>query len=149
MPRAPKAIKKPNGCPQKAIDWVIVDEYLIAGCPGTKIAQALGIHPETLYARCELEKGIGFSAYSQQKRIVGDALLHKAQFDKALGRNEKGDNTLLIWLGKTRLDQKENTEVVISPEIERSYVKIMNQLEEMQKNRHNIPLRQSLEYDEE
>jgi len=105
MPRKPKEIKRPMGCPSKEIDWKRVDELLIAGCPGSKIADAIGIHPDTLYIRCTTEKGMIFSAYAQQKRPIGDSLLHEAQFKKAL----EGDNTMLVWLGKVRLNQDEKS----------------------------------------
>lgn len=134
MPRAPKAVKKPPGHPLKEIDWNVVDDFLIAGCPGTKIADAIGICNDTLYIRCEMEKGMGFSAYSQQKRRIGEAILHKAQFDKAIGRTELGDNTLLIFLGKTRLDQKETQEISVSPETAKAFTSVMSQLDELQAN---------------
>jgi hypothetical protein len=137
MPRAPKEVKRPVGCPPKEIDWIIVDEFLIAGCPGTKIADAIGVCADTLYDRCEKDKGVNFSAYSQQKKTTGDALLHKAQFDKAIGKTESGDNTLLIWLGKTRLEQKESMAVTVAPEIEKNFKSFMEELAEMQKDRHN------------
>lgn len=128
MPRAPKAIKNPVGCPPKEIDWNIVDEYLIAGCPGTKIAAAIGICNDTLYDRCEKEKGVNFSAYSQQKRSKGDALLHKSQFDYAI----EGDTSLLIFLGKTRLDQRESQEVSVAPETVNAFAAMMAQLDQLQ-----------------
>lgn len=96
-----------KGVPAKKIDWKIVDDYLEAGCNGAQIADHLGIHPDTLYIRCEKEKEMCFSAYLQIKRASGEKLLAKAQFDKALGRNKEADNTMLIWLGKQRLNQRE------------------------------------------
>jgi hypothetical protein len=137
MPRAPKEVKRPAHRPLIEIDWKRVDKLLIAGCPGTKIADALGICSDTLYDRCEQEKGVTFSTYSQQKRIIGDALIQEAQFDKAIGNTDKGDNTLLIWLGKVRLEQKETTEHSIAPETLKSFSSVMDQLDEMQKNRQN------------
>jgi hypothetical protein len=137
MPRAPKEVRKPVGHPLKEIDWNVVDDYLITGCPGTKIAAAIGICNDTLYARCEMEKGMCFSAYSQEKRKVGEAILHKAQFDKAIGRTELGDNTLLIFLGKTRLDQKESQEISVAPETVEVFKTVMNQLDELQSKVHS------------
>lgn len=133
MPRAPMEKITENGRPQKEIDWKLVDEYLIAGCPGTKIADALGIHAETLYDRCQMEKGLGFSAYSQQKRSNGDALLHKAQYDYAVD----GDTALLIFLGKTRLEQRETQEIAVAQDTVQALKSMMAQLEEMQGIRRN------------
>lgn len=133
MPRAKKTVKKPAHRPQIEINWGRVDELLMYGCPGTKIAASIGIHPETLYYRCEQEKGIGFTEYSRQKKECGDNLIQEAQFKKALGITDKGDNTLLIWLGKTRLDQKENAvEVSVSEETMNKFDGIMSQLRDLQ-----------------
>lgn len=132
-----KEEKRPNHRPLKDIDWNRVDKLLISGTPSTKIADALGICVDTLYIRCEKEKNMTYSAYSQQKRANGESILHEAQFDKAIGNTEKGDTTLLIFLGKVRLDQKETTNISVAPEIEKNYVAMMQHLAEMQKTRHN------------
>jgi hypothetical protein len=136
MARKPKEIKRPVGVTPKEIDWEIVDEYLIAGCPGSKIADVLGIHPDTLYHRCEQEKGANFSAYAQKKKSKGDFILQKVQFDKAIGASDKGDNTLLIWLGKVRLEQRETQQIAVSAETSKNFESVMNQLDELQKTRH-------------
>lgn len=139
MPSPPKSIKRPISRPQKEIDWRVVDEYLEAGCTGTEIAGRLGTCADTLYNRCEREKGVTFSAYSQEKKSSGEALLRKIQYDKAIGKTDQGDNTLLIWLGKTRLEQKETTEISVHPETIKTFDKIMGQIEEMQKNSSECP----------
>lgn len=95
-----------SGHEPKTLDWKKIDELLIAGCTGTEIAGYFGIHPDTLYLRCQKEKSMGFSAYAQEKRSKGDSILRAHQYAKALGLTDKGDNTLLIWLGKTRLAQE-------------------------------------------
>ncbi len=102
----------------KEIDWSLIDNMLIAGCLGTECAAAVGIHPETLYDRCKLDKGAGWSDYLQSKRAHGDGLLRAAQYQKAY----KDQNpTMLIWLGKQRLGQKENLEEQINKEIEKRF----------------------------
>jgi hypothetical protein len=60
------------------------------------------MHYQTFYDRVCLEKGMGFTEYSQQKKEQGNSILRKVQFKKA----SEGDNTLLIWLGKNRLKQE-------------------------------------------
>lgn len=90
--------------PQKPIDWAKVDQLLLAGCTGTEIAPHFDIHVENFYLRVQEQYGMGFTGYSALKRQQGDSLLKAKQFEKAM----KGDNTLLIWLGKTRLNQKED-----------------------------------------
>lgn len=93
--------------PEKPIDWERVDELLMAGCKGTEICPHFDMHPETFYRKVEEKYNIGFTAYCALKRSQGDSLLKETQFLKALGLSDKGDNTLLIWLGKVRLEQKE------------------------------------------
>jgi hypothetical protein len=89
--------------PEKHIDWLKVDQLLMAGCNGAQIAPHFDMHQETFYDRVRDKHGIGFTEYCAIKRKQGDSLLLAKQYEKAL----KGDNTLLIWLGKTRLEQKE------------------------------------------
>lgn len=91
------------GRPEKVIDWNIVDEYLEAGCPGMEVAAVIGVNESTLYRRCEIEKQVNFSTYAQEKRAKGKSSLRKVQHQLAL----EGDKTLLIWLGKSVLEQKE------------------------------------------
>lgn len=49
------------GRPPCKIDWKKVDFLLKAGCSGTDVAAELGIHPETLYRRCEEKNKTNFS----------------------------------------------------------------------------------------
>jgi hypothetical protein len=132
MPRAPKKIKRAPSRPQKEIDWLKVDALLEAGCMGTEIAPHFDIHPDTLYLRTELEKGMTFTAYSTLKKNKGESILRFTQFQKAIGATDKGDNTLLIWLGKVRLEQREETAVTVAPEILKNYSQMMNQMNEWQ-----------------
>lgn len=92
--------------PEKPLDWAKVDQLLMAGCKGTQIAPHFDMHPETFYDKVKEKYGIGFTEYCAIKREHGDSLLHAKQFEKAL----KGDNAMLIWLGKQRLGQREQRE---------------------------------------
>jgi hypothetical protein len=76
---------------------------LIKGSPGTEIADFFGINPNTLYERCVKDNGITFTEFSQPFYAKGSYALRHAQYDKALS----GDNTMLVWLGKCRLKQKD------------------------------------------
>jgi len=107
--------KLPRGRPVIPIDWDVVDEHLYAGCDGRTIASKLGINEDTLYNRVKEQFGVIFSVYSAWKCQMGDDILKKAQFDKATGKTRKGDTTLLTFLGKVRLKQRENPEMVTSP----------------------------------
>ncbi len=94
--------------PGVIIDWDKADDLLTAGCMGTEVAAFFGIHPETFYRRVEEQFGIGFTEYLQKKRSKGDALIRAQQFAKSIGLTKKGDNMMLIWLGKNRLNQNDN-----------------------------------------
>jgi len=86
------------------IDWREVDKALMAGAKGTDIADALDIHHDTFYARCQQEKGMLFSEYASKKRRKGDVMLHVAQFNNAMS----GNTSMQVWLGKQRLGQKDD-----------------------------------------
>lgn len=127
--------KKVAHRPLKHIDWELVDEFLLAGCTGTEIASHFDMHPETFYDRVAAEKGTGFTDYSSQKRCKGQSILRYAQYKKAIGATDKGDNTLLIWLGKQRLNQKEANDISVTPETMTAYLGMMKQLDEVQQER--------------
>jgi len=112
------------------IDWKKVDDLLIAGCTITDIAGYFGCDRDILYIRFQKEKGSSLSAYAQQKRLKGDSLLRAHQYAKALGLTDKGDNTLLIWLGKVRLKQKE--EVSMSESDHKAVASIVAQINNAQ-----------------
>ena len=94
------------GRPKADIDWNKVDKYLQAQCDGVGIAGLLGIHQNTLYLACEEKFKISFSEYSAQKRGEGRELLRAKQFQSAM----EGDKTMLVWLGKQYLGQREKTD---------------------------------------
>lgn len=91
----------------KEIDWNKIDSMFSAGCNIEQTAAAIGCSRDCLYARCLKEKNTSLSAYHQEKRSKGDALIHEAQYQKAL---EDKNPTMLIWLGKQRLNQKEDVD---------------------------------------
>lgn len=94
--------------PRLNIDWKIVDKLLEADCEGTEIAAYIGVHPDTLYLRCQKEKKMGFSEYLQEKKAKGNSLIKVKQFEAAV---KDKDKTMLIWLGKQRLGQREKQEI--------------------------------------
>lgn len=128
MPRIPKIIRRPVGNPLKPIDWNIVEAKVIGGSNGVQIAGAIGIHPDTLYQRCELKFGMNWSAYFMQKRAKGEDALHQSQFKKALN----GNPTMLIWLGKQRLGQKETQEQTYDEAAYSHFAALMKQFAESQ-----------------
>lgn len=99
--------KNPPGRPRIPIDWSRVADLCAAGCFGGSIAHTLGITPETLYARCQMDNGEDFSAFRLRHLDRGNDVLRLKQFQLAQAGNER----LLIWLGKNRLGQKDKTEI--------------------------------------
>jgi len=99
-------MKGKDGRNKVRINWRHVDKWLQAQANGTEIANHIGIHPNTLYRRCEEEHGISFSEYSQQKKSSGKMMLKVMQFEKA----EEGNVPMQIWLGKNYLEQKDKVE---------------------------------------
>lgn len=100
-------LKPKIGRPLVELDWNFIDDLLTWGCSGSQVAARIGVHPKTLYDRCLIEKELPFCEYIVQKREKGDTLLKEQQFKKALGLTDLGDNTMLVWLGKNRLNQRD------------------------------------------
>jgi len=122
--------------PEKQIDWLLVDKLLEGGCQGTEIAPHFDMHPDTFYRRIMEKYGVGFTDYCAEKRRKGESILRMTQYLKAIGETKKGDNTLLIWLGKQRLEQKETfQETQVSEDINDKYLALMNQLASLQSER--------------
>lgn len=97
-------------------DWKFINQYLRAQCDGAAIARMYGMHPETLYSKIVEKYGdeyniSDFSAYQQIKRAEGKEMLRNKQFEKAI---LQGDNTMLIWLGKQVLGQRDQIEQTIT-----------------------------------
>ena len=93
--------------PVVPIDWKRADKLLEAGCRTSEVAAFFGVHRNTLYARCLKEKKIEWTAYSAEKREKGCTLLREKQVELALG----GCKTMLVWLGKQRLDQNDTKKI--------------------------------------
>lgn len=129
--REKSAKRKPKN--QKPINWELVDSLLMAGCTGIEVASYFDLHHERFYERVEEEYNISFTEYASQKRAKGDSLLKHAQFVKAIGKTKVGDNQLLIWLGKNRLDQRETPpEDKFSPQAVEQFKALMTQFEMLQ-----------------
>ena len=99
-----RTVPKSPTRPVIPINWAEVDRLIEADCTAISIAGYLGCCVDTLYARCLQEKGIMYSVYAASKRSTGECLLRAAQMKTAL----KGNPTLLIWLGKNRLNQRDD-----------------------------------------
>ena len=127
--------------PEIPINWEKVDELLMCGCPGTEIAAFFGMHEDTFYRRVTEKYGVGFTEYSAKKKATGQALLRLQQHQKALGITKKGDNTMLIFLGKQRLGQRENPNDQVAPEeVLKAFDDLMKQLDNTRAEREQKKL---------
>ncbi len=125
--------------PETPINWNKCDELLMAGCPGTEVAAFFGIHEETFYDRVVKKFGVAFSAYKAEKQATGEALMRMQQYNKAMGVTNKGDNTLLIFLGKQRLGQRENPNDKVAPEeVLKAFNDLMKQIDRAQSERLKV-----------
>lgn len=88
----------------KDLDFDLVVKMRMAGCPDTEIAAELNIDVKTLTNK--LKQDPLFAAVYERADDRGRSILRRRQFVKAVD----GDNTMLIWLGKNRLGQKDRIE---------------------------------------
>jgi hypothetical protein len=103
------------------IDWEKVKRMLMAGASGVEAAAAIGVHENTIYSRCRSDLGVEFVALRQEMHAKGNELLRRKQYDIAMS----GDKTMLIWLGKNRLDQKDRAHNEVStPEGKRIIIEV-------------------------
>lgn len=98
------------GRKEKPIDWIEVDELLLAGCTGVEVAAAFSIDPSNFCDRVYKEKGVDFAVYAQEMRSAGDRLIRNQQYLEALGKSKvKGNTVHLSKLCEIRLGQKNDS----------------------------------------
>ena len=81
-----------------------LQELFEAGCTIAEVAGFFFMTADQLTHHCQEEYHIDLRNYSQVCHNRGKALIREKQYKKSLS---KGDNPLLIWLGKARLGQKD------------------------------------------
>src|SRR5438093_628129 len=91
--------------PQIQINWNDVEKLCGLQCTEEEIAQFLGVSVDTLYRACKRDHKSSFAEYFAQKRGLGKVSLRRAQWALA----QKGNATLLIWLGKQYLGQRDKS----------------------------------------
>lgn len=95
--------------------WKFINQFLQAQCNGTDVAEHFGMSPDSFYDKVVERYGkshniSSFSEYQRIKRAEGKEMLRHKQFEKAM----LGDNTMLIWLGKQVLAQRDQIEQTIT-----------------------------------
>lgn len=98
--------KNKGGRPRKEIDFVLLENLVKLHCTGEECASVMNIDYDTLNARIKDAGFDGFSDYHEKHAAMGKMSLRRAQMKTALG----GNVTMLIWLGKQYLNQKDKIE---------------------------------------
>lgn len=91
--------------PRKEVSWDDIDKLCALQATEEEIAQFCEVSVSTLYRRCLEERGMGFDEYFEQKRGTGKISLRRSQWQAA----QKGNATMLIWLGKQYLGQRDRS----------------------------------------
>lgn len=89
------------------INWEQFDKLCYMQCTSHEIAAWFNCSVDTLENRLRTEKGKKFSDYYKEKKEIGRISLRRAQYQAA---TEKGNITMMIWLGKQYLGQTEKIE---------------------------------------
>lgn len=99
------------------IDWKRVDQMAMAQCCGVEIAEALGVHYDTLVKKCKTEHKTDLSEYLRLKKQRGKAFAKEKFYEKAW---IKGDTTAQIFWSKQHLGwtDKQKPELQISAKVE-------------------------------
>lgn len=92
--------------PKIEIDFKIVKRLCGIQCTGEEIASVLQIDYDTLNARIKEEYKVGFSEYYKKESAVGKISLRRLQWKAA----DRGNVSMLIWLGKQYLGQTDKQE---------------------------------------
>jgi len=87
--------------PKKKIDYVLVKKLSAIHCTQEEIAAVLELSVDTL------QRDAKFNELYNQERQRGRASLRRMQWKLA----ESGDRTILIWLGKQILGQRDNLDI--------------------------------------
>jgi len=95
-----------TGRPKKPIDWDMAEKLCSIHCTGEEIASILGVSYDTLQRRCQEEYKFGFADYYKKASANGKMSLRRKQYEVAM----KGNTSMLIWLGKNILGQRDHVE---------------------------------------
>lgn len=89
-------------------DWQKIKGLCQILCTGEEIADILEVSYDTLQRRVTETHGISFADFYKKMSANGKASLRRKQYKKAV---EDGNTTMLIWLGKQYLGQKDQQEI--------------------------------------
>jgi len=93
--------------PKKEIDKEIFQSLCEIQCTKSEICNVLHCDEKTLTRWCKEIYGQGFSEVYKKESEAGKMSLRRMQWEAA----EKGNTTMLVWLGKQYLGQKDKQEL--------------------------------------
>ena len=97
---------KDKGRPKILIDWKEFKKLCAIQCTLAEISAWFECSEDTIELRCKEEKGMLFTDYYKKNSSSGKISLRRTQMKAAMD----GNVTMLIWLGKQFLEQKDKTE---------------------------------------
>ena len=109
--------------PYKA-DWTQVNKMCALHCTGEEIADMLAIDYDTLAKACKRDHKMQLSEYIRQKASTGKMSLRRTQFTTAMA----GNPTMLVWLGKNWLGQKDKSEEESRDDVVSALAKAINNM---------------------
>ena len=110
--------KNVGGRPKKEIDYEMVGKLATIQCTQDEIAEILDISTRTL------QRDLEFCRVYKKNTEVGRMSLRRFQWRSA----EKGNTSMLIWLGKQYLEQKEPELETANKEMVEAIQKFANKL---------------------
>lgn len=99
-----------GGAPVKSIDVALAEKLAFINCTDKEVAHCLGISEDTLTRRKQADPI--FTETLERARSSGRMSLRRRQFEKA----QAGSDTMLIWLGKQLLGQRDRHELSGDPD---------------------------------
>ena len=94
--------------PRAKINWQQVDSMCAIQCTGEEQAAILGVDYDTLNKACKRDNKCSFTDYYRKKSSSGKMSLRRKQYSTAMD----GNPTMLIWLGKNWLEQRDQPEPI-------------------------------------
>lgn len=96
-----------GGPPRTEIDYGVLSKLCNIMCTGEECAAILGIDYDTLNRRLGQDGHNGFTDYYKKHSSKGKASLRRKQIEVALS----GNPTMLIWMGKQQLEQRDKRDI--------------------------------------
>ena len=95
------------GRPKIEINWEEFDKLCALQCTLLEFAAYFNCSDDTIERRVKEKHSVTFAEYYDQKRGSGKISLRRKQFQTAMS----GNPTMLVWLGKQWLGQKDKQEI--------------------------------------